>query len=278
MSRSVPEWIAKHDDQAIPPRVKDLRRKNFGFLHVRAFDGYTKNGLNKVAAWKCTCECGLERRASGVELSRGRIVSCGCKSVTARKDIHGVRFGYWTALWLDNDPEAIRTKWVCECRCGVIRSVQTIHLTSGASQSCGCDIANGIESSRYKHGSNPELYGIWCNMIQRCENPNSPAFHNYGGRGINICAEWHEFSAFEQDMGQRPSPKHTLEREDNNGNYGPRNCKWATRKEQARNSRRNIIVDLSGRKVSLAQACEETGINYDAAKYRFHAGYDWRGI
>ena len=128
--------------------------------------------------------------------------------------------------------------------------------------------------------NNHPLYAAWSGMVNRCTNPNNTSYHLYGGRGIAVCDRWVEsFENFLADMGPRPSPRHSIDRfPDNDGNYEPANCRWATPKQQGRNVRKNLIVDLDGRKVSLAEACEATGINYGAAKYRLKAGYDWRGL
>jgi hypothetical protein len=117
-------------------------------------------------------------------------------------------------------------------------------------------------------------------MIDRCENANTPFWHIYGGRGIKVCKRWREdFTAFLSDMGERPSPDHSIDRyPDKDGDYQPGNCRWATAKEQARNFRKNLIVELDGESMSLSEACEKSGINYGAAKWRYHAGHDWRGI
>lgn len=123
------------------------------------------------------------------------------------------------------------------------------------------------------HGQNrrglttPE-YKAWSEMFQRCGNPNNMRYARYGARGIRVCEKWLKFELFFEDMGLRPSPGHSLERINNDGNYEPENCKWATRKEQARNRRGNRIVEFNGRRATLAEWSELTGINYCCLRQR----------
>jgi hypothetical protein len=93
----------------------------------------------------------------------------------------------------------------------------------------------------YKRYSIHPLYQTWRSMLSRCENPNSADYENYAARGISVCERWHDFPSFVQDMGEKPSAKHTLERRDNDGNYEPLNCVWATRSDQNRNRRKYKI-------------------------------------
>jgi len=118
------------------------------------------------------------------------------------------------------------------------------------------------------------IYRIWQNIKDRCSNPNNPYFHNYGGRGIKLHPEWRiNFLAFAQALGPRPTPKHTVDRIDNDKGYVPGNLKWATRKEQAHNMRKNIVLTFGGRTQILAAWAEEIGLVPSALWYRlFTAG------
>jgi len=112
-------------------------------------------------------------------------------------------------------------------------------------------------------------------MIHRCENPAVWNFHLYGGRGIKVCARWRgSLANFIADMGPRPSRFHTLDRIDANGDYEKGNCRWATAEEQARNRRSNRLVTFRGSRMTLAEACELTGVKYETAKKRLKSGWD----
>jgi hypothetical protein len=157
-------------------------------------------------------------------------------------DLTGQRFGMWMVL----HPTRAHTRWWCRCDCGAERDVVRINLTQGYSKSCGCRQSEVASKALTKHGycraDSPYLseYAIWSSMRTRCRNPRATGYENYGGRGIDVCERWQTFENFLADMGPRPTPKHSLDRIDNDGNYEPSNCRWASREAQARNQRRYI--------------------------------------
>lgn len=124
-----------------------------------------------------------------------------------------------------------------------------------------------------KHSRHP-LYATWITMWSRCSRPQNPQFHLWGGRGIRVCDRWQSFEHFISDMGPKPTLKHTIERINNNGNYEPANCRWATLKEQARNRRSSKMITVNGETKSMAEWCEFYGVIYSAANERIKNGWD----
>ena len=157
-----------------------------------------------------------------------------------RQDLTGLKFHRLTVIeYAGATRPPKRALWKCKCDCGSICEVIATHLRNGNTKSCGC-LRNEVAGGRTRtHGlSKTREYETWCHMIQRCEDPRQPGYKHWGGRGITICDRWrNDFEAFLADMGHRPSAKHSLDRINNDGNYEPSNCRWATRHEQARNQR-----------------------------------------
>lgn len=179
----------------------------------------------------------------------------------------GQRFGSWTIIAAYPRQHRQRRRWLCRCDCGTERAVERTNLQAGKTKSCGC-------STRTMGGKwgTPE-YRTWRNMLMRCYNQFHNRYHRYGGRGVWVCKRWREsLDAFVSDMGPRPSG-YSLERIDNNGNYEPRNCKWATAKEQARNKTSNTAIRYQGRVYTRAELAETFGVDYYLIRDRMKRGW-----
>lgn len=146
-------------------------------------------------------------------------------------NLHGQKFGHLTVLRKSNERKNRYIAWECSCDCGTTVVVRSGHLRDGTTRSCGCLRGNPVHR---KTGT--VEYEAWKNMRRRCTEPTNKRWESYGGRGITVCDRWQSFENFYNDIGPRP-PGHTLDRTDNDGNYEPGNCTWATRSQQNKNRR-----------------------------------------
>ena len=183
-------------------------------------------------------------------------------------------------------------KWWCQCDCGNKKSISETNLVREHTKSCGClrskiskeSVKVMIESNRANgspattHGKRYEsAWTTWSHMLDRCNNPNCSQYSHYGGRGIQVCERWLKFENFYADMGDRPENL-SLERTDNSKGYSPDNCKWATKKQQARNTRTNQVLDWQGESLCIAEWAERLNLNAKTLYTRLYAGWDTERI
>ncbi len=173
--------------------------------------------------------------------------------------------------------------WDCLCSCGRIARVSASRINTGKTLSCGClraetTVRRNQERTRHGHttgyGSSPE-YVAWRSMRARCYYASNIDYSSYGGRGITVCERWQTFDGFLADMGHRPSPGHTLDRyPDNDGNYEPGNCRWATARQQGRNRRTNHYVTVGVESYTIAEWSERKGVSEDSIRWRLKNGWN----
>lgn len=164
--------------------------------------------------------------------------------------------------------------WQCRCVCGTIKNVREGNLLDGKTRSCGCMKNTWCSQVHVTHGhADSRAYHSWCGMRVRCQNPADRSYRNYGERGIAVSERWEVFDNFLKDMGE-PGPGMTLERIDNDIGYGPDNCRWATRTEQARNKRNNRLLTFDGETAPLSVWAEKTSIAASTLSRRLRLGWD----
>lgn len=187
--------------------------------------------------------------------------------------LDGLRFGWLLVLGRDGVIGRY-VAWKCRCDCGQELRVSGDRLRRGKTKSCH---RNGCRWRQDKpHGVTvlyPSEYTSWRTMHERCEDTRHKNFPNYGGRGIKICSTWSTFDNFIRDMGRKPDPKFTIERNDVNGNYEPGNCRWISRADQGRNMRSSVYVTYQGKKMLLLDVVNELGLSRSVVYGRLKNGW-----
>jgi hypothetical protein len=193
-------------------------------------------------------------------------------------EIIGKRFGLLEVREYTRSDLRSNRYYLCECDCGTVKEVRLDHMKRGSIASCRCAQREAVSASLTKHGNArvghaTREYHTWQNMKARCTNPRDAGYRNYGARGIQVCGRWMDsFENFLDDMGHRPEGR-SLDRIDVNGDYEPSNCRWATIRQQARNTTRNVRLTHNGKTQCVADWADELGIKRFTLMARLHRGW-----
>lgn len=212
-------------------------------------------------------------KAMGISRSKNEAIRISSRNSPSRAahnraDLTGETFGRLTVIEFYGVSKHQHSTWKCKCACGATRIIEAGSLRSGNSQSCGCLKKETTGERGRTHGmTETPIYRVWQAMMNRCRNRNQPAWRNYGGRGISVCERWHSFDNFLEDMGPRPSGR-SIDRIDNSKGYFKENCRWATRAQQARNTRRNRFITFENRTATLKEWADEIGIDQSSLQER----------
>jgi hypothetical protein len=191
-------------------------------------------------------------------------------------DIAGQKFNYLLAVSKTGERSGKHVVWEFLCDCGRNHRSTATDVKRGTTKSCGCMQGKIVSKIKTTHGATKNYkqtrtYMIWCGMKKRCSNPNTKHYENYGGRGIKVCERWNSFENFLTDMGDAPLGL-SIDRIDNNGNYEPSNCRWATGKEQGANRRSTVLISAGGETKCVTEWALTVGISQGALWRRLKNG------
>lgn len=204
------------------------------------------------------------------------------KSINRIDDLMGKKFGRLTVIGMA--PKTGRkTFWICQCDCGNIKTVRSDSLKAGLIRSCGClkreqDRVN-LEANHSHKMSGTRIYQEWQGMKGRCYNEHDPRFDRWGGRGIKVCDEWKDSfeNFYSWALANGYNETLTIDRIDNDGDYAPSNCRWASQKEQSRNRSSNINIKIGNSTRTLTEWCEIFDVDYNTVNARY-VRYGYRTI
>lgn len=203
------------------------------------------------------------------------------ESFDLRGDLYGSkspRPSYRCSLWKVDRNTSIFFKTgqtykcaTCRCSCGIEKPVRKDHLTAGRTKSCGCAKSEASKNANTVHGMfGTSVYKSWSGMLSRCTCVTDQSYARYGGRGIKVDPEWHTFSNFYRDMGEKPFKGASLERLNTNGDYCLANCVWADNKTQSYNKRNNTLFEYKGQKYNVSALAELSGLAEDLLRSRLY--------
>lgn len=191
------------------------------------------------------------------------------------KDLSGQAFGKLIVLRRGENTKSGNARWVCQCDCGKVSSVVGSHLRSGHTRSCGCNLI----SDQAKGHAKERIYRIWTGMHRRCYNPDSDNYKWYGGSGIEICKEWHDFLTFRKwALENSYTDKLSIDRIDSEGDYSPENCRWQTQKQQMNNVSSNKIISYKGKEYTQSEFAEKYNLKYHTVRNRLRLGWSLNRI
>lgn len=221
--------------------------------------------------WICLCDCGQIRSINGSNLRKGVATHCGNQYHRQLRNLTGQVFGRLTVIGEAPRIKKYGRRWLVRCSCPnkTEKIIADGLLTSGHVSSCSCYRKEEATKNATKHGLRftPEYY-IWREMVSRMTNPNNPGFKNYGGRGLLLDPDFLTFQGFISHIGRRPSKELTLERLRNSEGYIRNNVIWASRTDQANNTRGNVLMTLGGVTHTMKQWSELLGMNYGTLRER----------